>query len=191
VDVPPPPSALPAGAIPAAAVHQHGAPANGICTACQAGEVIVGPVTYIDQGGPGHAVVGGQVVMADAAGHAVVGGAMPGMAGFDPAPIGMARATQGPWAGPRMAGGGAPGSSPYDPAVRQSSAIPPQTAIDNASTGRPHVISHLFGIGAVTRAHRQAREDKEKQQHASIAYDPPAQAVNELPASMVYGSKGH
>ena len=57
--------------------------------------------------------------------------------------------------------------------------------------GRPHVISHLFGIGAATRAYREAREDKAKQQHASIAYDPPAQAVNELPASMVYGSKGH
>src|SRR4051812_20586241 len=89
VNVPPPPSTLPPGTIPGAAVYQqgaaapgsvvyqHGAAANGVCAACQAGEVVVGPVTYIDQGAPGHAIVGGQVVMGAAPGHAVGGGAMP------------------------------------------------------------------------------------------------------------------
>jgi hypothetical protein len=191
VDVPPPPSTLPAGvvpagAVPARAVHQHAAPGNVECAACQAGEVIVGPVTYIDQPAPGHAMVGGPVMMAGEPGHAVVGGGMPGM---DPAPIGMARATQAQLGGPRMAAAGPRGSSPYDPAVRPTS-IPPQTALDNSSTGRPHIISHLFGIGGISRAVRENREDSQKQQHASIVYDPPSQAVNELPASMVYGPTG-
>jgi hypothetical protein len=112
------------------------------------------------------------------------------MPGADPAPIGMARSTQGQWGGPRMAAAGPRGSSPYDPAVRPSSMIPPQTAIDNASTGRPHVISHLLGIGGATRHYLQAREDRQREQHASIAYDPPSQPVAELPASMVYGRGG-
>ena len=123
VNVPPPPSALPPGAIPGAvvyqqgaaapgavvyqngaaapvaAVHQHVAVANGGCAACQAGEVIVGPVTYIDQGAPGHAVVGGQVLMADAPGHAVVGGAMPGMPGFDPRRSAWLVRPRGRWRG--------------------------------------------------------------------------------------------
>ena len=52
------------------------------------------------------------------------------------------------------------------------------------------MISHLFGFGGITPAAREAREDRQREQHASISYDPPAQPVNELPASMVYG-KGH
>lgn len=188
VDVPPPPSTLPPGAVPAGVAYQHAA-AHGGCAACQAGEVVVGPVMYIDQQGPGHAVVGGPMMAAGAPGYAVVGGAMPGMPGMDPAPIGMARATQAPWAGPQVASTAPRGSNPYDPAVRPTS-IPPQTAIDNTTSGRPHVISHLFGLGALSRAHRQAREEKEKQRHASIAYDPPSQPVNELPASVVYGRNG-
>jgi hypothetical protein len=53
------------------------------------------------------------------------------------------------------------------------------------------VISHLFGVGGITRHAREARADRQKQQHASIAYDPPSQPVTELPASMVYGQGGH
>jgi hypothetical protein len=68
--------------------------------------------------------------------------------------------------------------------------IPAQTALDGATNGRPHVISHLFGIGGMTRHRQEARDDKQRSKHASIAYDPPAQPVSELPSSLVYG-KGH
>jgi hypothetical protein len=108
----------------------------------------------------------------------------------DPTPVGVARAIQAPWNGPRMAMAGPRGSIPYDPTVLPASAIPPQTAIDGSSTGRPHVISHLFGIGGISRHIRESREDKQREQHAAISYDPPAQPVTELPASMVYG-RGH
>jgi hypothetical protein len=52
------------------------------------------------------------------------------------------------------------------------------------------VISHLFGIGGIARHRREARDDRVREQHASISYDPPAQPVTELPSSLVYG-KGH
>jgi hypothetical protein len=68
--------------------------------------------------------------------------------------------------------------------------IPAQTALDGATNDRPHVISHLFGFGGVTRHMREARDDRQRERHASIAYDPPAQPVTELPSSLVYG-KGH
>jgi hypothetical protein len=71
-----------------------------------------------------------------------------------------------------------------------SSMIPAQTALAGPSAGRPHVISHLFGIGGITRHAREERADRKREAHASISYDPPAQPVTEVPASVVYG-KGH
>ena len=113
------------------------------------------------------------------------------MAGGDPAPVGVSRAGQPRWNAPRMAAGGPrPGASPYDPAVMPSSMIPAQTALASPSGGRPHVISHLFGFGGISRHVREEREDRKREAHASISYDPPAQPVTELPAAMVYG-KGH
>ena len=98
--------------------------------------------------------------------------------------------SRGQWNGPRMAAGPRMGSAGYDPSVMPSSMIPAQTALDGGSNDRPHVISHLFGIGGIARHRREARDDKERDKHASIAYDPPAQPVTEVPASLVYG-KGH
>ena len=71
-----------------------------------------------------------------------------------------------------------------------SSMMPAQTALAGAPSSRPHVISHLFGFGGVSRHLREEREFKQREAHASISYDPPAQPVNALPATMVYG-KGH
>ena len=67
--------------------------------------------------------------------------------------------------------------------------IPPQTALDTQTSTRPHILSHLFGIGGISRHIREAREDKERDAHASIAYDNPSQPVNEVPASVVYGKE--
>ena len=49
----------------------------------------------------------------------------------------------------------------YDPSVMPSSMIPAQTALDGGTNDRPHVISHLFGFGGITRHRREAREDKQ------------------------------
>jgi hypothetical protein len=48
------------------------------------------------------------------------------------------------------------------------------------------VISHLLGIPKFG-GHWQARQDKQRELHASIAYGESAQTVHELPSSMVYG----
>ncbi len=78
----------------------------------------------------------------------------------------------------------------YDPSVMPSSMIPAQTALDGATNDRPHVISHLFGFGGISTAQARGPRRQAREQHASIAYDPPAQPVTELPSSLVYG-KGH
>jgi hypothetical protein len=65
--------------------------------------------------------------------------------------------------------------------------IPPQTALDSQTANRPHILSHLLGVGGIRKHIRESREDKGREAHASIAYDAPTQPVNELPASVVYG----
>jgi hypothetical protein len=191
VDIPPPPSGLPAGVMPGQVVHDHNLGAG--CADCPPGAVVRGPLTVVESYPPGRAVVGGPVVAGDhPPGYAVVGGgAAPAMTGSDPTPVGLSRAGQTHWNTPRTAvAGPRPGAGSYDPALLPSSMIPPQTALDNSSTGRPHVISHLLGIGGISRHIQETREEKRREAHASISYDPPAQSVNELPSSMVYG-KGH
>ena len=189
VDVPPPPStaeAVMAGPI----VHDHNHGAG--CAACQAGTVVSGPVSVVESYPPGHAVVGGPVLAGNLRpGYAVVGGGGPAPAGVDPAPVGVSRAVQSQWNNPRIASmPPRAGVAPYDRSVQASSMIPPQTALDTQTTTRPHILSHLFGIGEISRHIREAREDKERDAHASIAYDTPSQPVNEVPAAVVYG-KGH
>jgi hypothetical protein len=164
VDVPPPPSVLPAGVVP-------------------------GQATVVGSYPPGHASMGGPG-MADAYApdYAVVGGAGgPALAEGEPAPVGVSRAGQTHWNGQRMAATGArsgPGS--YDPSVLPTSTIPAQTALEGSRSGRPHVISHLFGLPRLHRPLHEKHLEQMRAQHASISYDPPAQPVSELPASMVY-----
>lgn len=189
VDVPPPPTTPEAAAMAGSTVHDHN---NGTpCATCQAGTIVSGPVSVAESYPPGHAVAGGQVLVVNLPpGYAVVGGG-PQMAGADPAPVGVSKAGQTQWNNPRLAAmSPGAGVASYDPSVQPSSMIPPQTALDNQTTTRPHILSHLFGIGGISRHIREAREDKERDVHASITYDAPSQPVNELPASAVYG-KGH
>ena len=167
--------------------HNHGAG----CAAGQAGTVVSGPVSVVESYPPGHAVVGGPVLAGNLPpGHAVVGGG-PAPAGVDPTPVGVSRAVHSQWNNPRLASmPPRAGVAPSDPSVQPSSMIPPQTALDTQTTTRPHILSHLFGIGGISRHIREAREDQERDAHASIAYDTPSQPVNEVPAAVVYG-KGH
>jgi hypothetical protein len=191
VDVPPPPAMIPASVMAGKAVDSHG---NVVaCDACQAGTVVTGPVTVVESYPAGHAAVGGPTPVGNsAAGYAVVGESYgPAMAGNDPAPVGVSAAGGAHWNAPKMAQAGPRmGAGPYDPSVMPSSMIPAQTALSNPSAGRPHIISHLFGVGGIRRHMRETREDKEREAHAAISYNPPNQQVNEVPASLVYG-KGH
>lgn len=190
VDVPPPPSSPAAAAMAGTGVHYHSQ--GTACAVCQAGATVSGPVSVVESYPPGHAVVGGPALASNLPpGYAVVGGGEPQMAGADPAPVGVSKAGQTQWNNPRLAMmPPRAGAGSFDPSVQPSSMIPPQTALDNENTTRPHILSHLFGFGGISRHIRERHEDQERAVHASIAYDSPSQPVNEVPASVVYG-KGH
>ncbi len=190
VDVPPPPS-TPAGAAMAGTVVQDQNLGAG-CAVCPAGTAVSGPVSVVESYAPGHAVVGGPVLAGNLPpGYAVVGGDGPVPMGVDPTPVGVSRAVQSHWNNPRLASmPPRAGVAPYDPSVQPSSMIPPQTALDTQTATRPHILSHLFGIGGISRHIREAREDQARDAHASIAYDALSPPVNEVPSSVVYG-KGH
>ena len=213
VDVPPPPSGLPAsvanvpGSVvrgPAAADYGHGIG----CSACQDGTVVGGPATVVESypPPPGHAVSGGQVLAGNyppgyavsggqvlagnyPAGYAVSGGNFaPGVASVEPTPVGVSRSSQTRWNSSRVAATGprVP-AGPYDPSVQPSSMIPPQTAVDPETTSRPHILSHMLGFDGITRHFRESRDEKAREAHASISYDSTSQPVTALPASAVYG----
>jgi len=186
VDVPGPPYVE-----PGAVVHGPVVAAQvSSCPTCPGGAVVTGPVMAANANAPGYAVVGGPGVMAsnEAPGYAVVGEVA---AAGEPAPIGVSRAGQAPWGDPRMAAmGPRPGTGPYDPSVVPTAIPPAQVALQGPVSNRPHILGHLFGVPEFGK-HRREREDKERQKHASIAYDQPAAKVTELPAEMVYGKEGH
>ncbi|MGO9464977.1 MAG: hypothetical protein ACLQVF_12595 [Isosphaeraceae bacterium] len=199
VDVPPPPSFAPGVAMQGQVVTAPGAR----CAACEAsvvsgsvvaadphapGYTVVGGPTAMAGEAPGYAVAGGNVAMSGAPGYAVVGGAA---TGAEPSPIGVARSMQPQWANPRMAAYGArPGALGYDPSVTPSSIPPAQDALASPGHDRPHIVRHILGLPTFG-AHRREQEEKARAKHAAIAYDQPNTTVTELPASMVYGTKGH
>ncbi len=198
VDVPPPPSAMPAGVAHQGHGHPHAAPAVAAvspgstgCVECEqdaaamGGTIVPGSIVVSDShaaAAPGRAVVGGEAVAAEfPAGRAVVGA--------EPTPIGAARASQGNFT--PVAGALAASAAPRDPSVMPSSLIPPQTAIggDN-ETKRPKIITHLLDIPDLSRIGRVARENRDRakrENHASISYGEANGPVTELPASMVFG----
>jgi hypothetical protein len=182
VDVPAPPALE-----PEAGVHTHMAGVQAeACPVCQGGTVVQGPVVSGGVSAPGYAVVGGPA--AGAPGYAVVGGEM--VAGSEPAPIGVSTAGRNPLADPRMAAmGPRGGTGPLDPNVVPTNMAPPQMALMGPPSNRPHVIRHLLGLDALGK-HRRDAEAKDRQKHASIAYDQPNQPITELPKSMVYGNGG-
>jgi hypothetical protein len=186
VDVPAPP-AMPPGAVvqgPVVAAQVSN------CPTCPPNMVVSGPFMAAGPQVPGYAVVGGPGAMAsaDAPGYAVVGETVNGA---EPAPIGISRAGHATWGDPRMATmAPRPGSGSYDPSVVPTAIPPAQVALQGPGSNRPHIIGHLFGIPQFGKRRRE-REEKEREKHASIAYDQPVTKVTELPASMVYGSSGH
>jgi hypothetical protein len=185
VDVPPPPGAIPQGAVVQQG-HNHAGGATR-CAACEAGAVVEGPVTITEGFPAGHAVSNGAMMASGApAGHAVVGG------GVDPAPVGVSRASQGNFTPFNAMAAAADGPRPglRDLAVMPTSNIPPQTALGGPVGGRPRVVSHLFNLPDLRRIRRDANGYKSREAHASISYEENAGPVTELPASVVYG-KGH
>ena len=180
VDVPAPPSLEPG--VQGQVISQ-----GAYCPTCQGNMVMSGPATGHEAPAPGYAVVGGPAG-GEVPGYAVVGEAM---VGSEPVPVGVSKMRTKNASDPRMAAmGGRPGSGPLDPAVVPTNLPPAQAAVVSSSGGRPHIISHLFGL-PMMGAHRREREDREREKHASIAYGQNEQAVTELPASVVYGKGGH
>jgi hypothetical protein len=138
--------------------------------------------------GAGHAVAGGS-----APGYAAIGGALPTA---EPTPIGV---IQGRWAyqasPPGPGGPGSrpgPGANPGAPGSVDPSVLPSSLAsdpYDPVGHNRPHVLTHLFGLDAVGRRGREARERRKREEHASISYQPVSETVHEVPASVVYGGR--
>ena len=129
--------------------------------ACQAGEVVVGPVTYIDQGAlamPWSAV---RSRMANGPGHAVMGGPVPGMPGMDLRRSGWRVPSQGQFGGPRMAAAAPRGAART---TRRSGrrAFRPRRRLTRlhraAARDQPPVRLRRRSPRA-----REAREDKQKQ----------------------------
>jgi hypothetical protein len=156
----PPPPALPPGA-----------PARGEkCTECGAPTAVVADgklyQSYDPNGAPGRAVAGG-----NPAGYMVEAGG--------PAPIGVVA--------PRIAAAVVPPGA----AMRDAAVMPTVMASDpltNGPSGRPHVLSHMFGLSAIGRERAEARARRKEEAHARIPYGvQQAGPVTDLPASAVYG----
>ncbi len=121
-----------------------------------------------------------------APGYAVVNG---GAAGAEPAPIGVARGGMNAPVDPRMAAAmPRPRAGSYDPAVMPTSVPAAPSPMNGPGHDRPHIISHIFGLPKLGKLH-QERVEKQRQQHAAIAYGDPNRRINELPASVVYSQK--
>jgi hypothetical protein len=59
---------------------------------------------------------------------------------------------------------------------------------------RPQILGHLFGLSEMSNNFHDgwmARGKKRKEAHAAIPYGASNAAVEELPASMVYGRNAH
>ena len=137
VDVPPPPSTLPAGVIPGQVVHDHGTAAT--CSACEAGAVVTGPVTIVESLRPDTRSWAGRrwLELPARLCGSWTGGPGDGRWQTRLRSAWRERASRA-GNGPRMAAGGPrPGSSPYDPAVMPSSMIPAQTALDSPTAAGP------------------------------------------------------
>jgi hypothetical protein len=155
---------------------------TGTCTACggHTHMVVSGPVT-VGPGAPGMVMAqNGVTVGGEAPGYAVVGS--------DPTPVGVVQPRYAAAPVPPGFGAGRPGMAPgpRDPSVMMSGYSP--APVEPPGVNRPHILTHLFGVSALGRHHREERERREEAKHASIPYGPqPAPAVNDLPARMVYG----
>ncbi len=116
-----------------------------------------------------------------APGIAVAGGTEPGAG---PSPIGVATARRG------FLARRSPTAAPADNAVMPSSIAPASDPIDPGGSGNPYVLSHLFGLAAFRRDIKdglEAKQQRKRDKHAALSYDPATEKVQELPASMVYG----
>ena len=165
IHIPPPPSAIPDGAIVS----------GEECTTCRSAPMVSGPMTFQDGSAPGHAVVGGA-----ASGYAVVGGEVPP---GEPTPIGAINPGLASNIPPAAAG--RPGT--MDPSLTPTSMAP--NPIRPKMHNDPRVVSHLLGLPDLGRGRRAAQVRKEREAHAKISYGPTNARVNDVPASLIYGGR--
>lgn len=176
VNVPPPPSALPAGAT----IEHVGHDAHDGHFHAEGVIIEEGPIVLEGAYPPGRAAVGGDAGYYAAApvGRAAVGGG-------DPAPVGVARASEGNFT--PVGAGNVASNVLRDPSVTPTSLPPAQTAVGGSVGARPRVISHLLGLPDLRRLRRDRASYLAREGHAAISYGEGINPVTELPASAVYG----
>ncbi len=179
---------------------------NGVCPACQTllampGQIVMGAPAPAPSPGdaPGRAVASSG--MSARAGSNVQVAYDPG-ATPEPAPIGVVQANfaQGPGMGMGMPGMGMPGMGMPAAGMTAPASQPGRAVVSSGAgsspyqpkmqgTPRPHILGHLFGWSAIGADHAEERAKKKSEAHASIPYNNEGTAVNELPASMVFGPR--
>ena len=80
-------------------------------------------------------------------------------------------------------------SAPYDRSVLPTSVPPAQTPLDPHEHSRLHLIPRVLGLTAIGRQHREDRDRMSREKHASIAYEPQASPIADLPMSVVYSRR--
>ncbi len=185
---------------------------NGVCPACRTllempGTVTVGnPAPNAPAGeAPGHAMVSSgpanQPAMNPAQAQYANQSAVynPGMMGAEPSPIGVMQtnyAQPGTMAaapaGPAMMPNSVPTASSMMPghSMAESGGNPAPFQRKTTSSSNPYIISHIMGWRNVAKEWREQKDDRKTQAHASIPYNTDGTTINELPASVVYGSGG-
>lgn len=192
VNVPPPPSAVPQGAVvphgaavqyaPDVAIQHIGHDAHDGHIHAEGGIIIEEGTPIVLEDGhahpPGRAVVGG--------GSTDLASMPPGRAvsgGPEPAPVGVSSV-----AGDNSAPSGNVAAAPRRDSSFTPTSIPPaQTAIGGATSSRPRIISHLLGLPDLRRLRKDRQAYLAREGHASIPYGDQSAPVTDLPASMVYG----
>ena len=176
---------------------------NGVCPTCQTLLAMPGTVTMgAPAPAPGVEAPGRAMVSNSDApvANQLAAQSAPVSAVYDPSqmpapsPIGVMQAN---YAQP----GAMPGAMPAAPssiptaasvqpghAVAASGATPAPFQHKPTSSKNPHIISHLLGIRNVGADWREMKSDRKNQAHASIPYNNEGTTINELPASVVYGS---
>jgi hypothetical protein len=153
---------------------------NGGCATCQQGgqPIYVTSAPVYQQGGQPMYVTSAPGYATTAPGMTIVG---------EPTPIGVVQASYQPAGAAASSAPGravvGPGSTPYNPATMPAS---PNLVGSDHGHNQPHVVGHMLGLRRFGGL-REARQAREKENHASIPYGDNGRQVTELPASMVYG----
>ncbi len=172
---------------------------NGVCTACQA--ALNSPGQFVVMSAPAPEVPGRAVAskgrltdetqMAARSGRALADGPYASPSA-DPMPVGVVQANYMPVAPLGMPAAYAPQASAPGRAVAESPAGHDPYQAKGSDFPHPHILGHLFGWSGIGSGRAEEKARRKSEAHAMIRYEDGSQtaAVDDLPASMVYGKKG-